>query len=113
MRGVAALRQQLGMPLYGCVPPTGYSMTADAWVNTGALLSRMNIALQMVSNQLPGIRVDVASIAPAVDEAARAHVVESLFAGQASASTVQTLGKAQSPQQLLALALGSPEFQKR
>ena len=39
--------QQLGMPLYGCQPPTGYSMTADAWVNTGALLNRMNFAVQL------------------------------------------------------------------
>jgi uncharacterized protein (DUF1800 family) len=51
---VAQLRN-LGMPLYGCVPPTGYSMTADAWVNTGSLLSRMNFALQLVSGQMqPG-----------------------------------------------------------
>ena len=49
---VAQLRN-LGMPLYGCVPPTGYSMTADAWVNTGSLLSRMNFALQLVSGQMP------------------------------------------------------------
>ncbi len=41
--------QQLGMPLYGCQPPTGYSMTADAWVNTGALLNRMNFAVQLVN----------------------------------------------------------------
>ena len=32
-------------------PPTGYSMTADAWVNTGALLSRMNFALQLVERR--------------------------------------------------------------
>ena len=32
--------QQLGMPLYMCQPPTGYKDTADAWVNTGALVSR-------------------------------------------------------------------------
>ena len=38
----------LGMPLYGCQPPTGYSMTADAWVNTGALLNRMNFAVQLM-----------------------------------------------------------------
>ena len=45
-RCVQALRE-LGMPLYGCQPPTGYSMTADAWVNTGALLNRMNFAVQL------------------------------------------------------------------
>ena len=39
--------QQLGMPLYMCQPPTGYKDTADAWVNTGALVSRMNFALRL------------------------------------------------------------------
>ena len=34
--------QTLGMPLYGMQPPTGYSMKADAWVNSSALLGRMN-----------------------------------------------------------------------
>ena len=46
---VQALRSTLGMPLYGCQPPTGYSNTSDAWVNTGALLNRMNFAVQLVS----------------------------------------------------------------
>ena len=41
-----ASMQQLGMPLYQCQPPTGYKDTADAWVNTGALVSRMNFALR-------------------------------------------------------------------
>ena len=45
--------QQLGMPLYQCQPPTGYKDTADAWVNTGALVSRMNFALQLASGRLP------------------------------------------------------------
>ena len=45
--------QQLGMPLYGAQPPTGYSMTADAWVNTGALVNRMNFAQQLVNGGVP------------------------------------------------------------
>ena len=43
--------QQLGMPLYQCQPPTGYKDTADAWVNTGALVSRMNFALALAGGQ--------------------------------------------------------------
>ncbi len=35
------------MPLYGCQPPTGYADRADAWVNTGALLNRMNFAVTL------------------------------------------------------------------
>ena len=50
--------QQLGMPLYACQPPTGYKDTADAWVNTGALVNRMNIALALASNRMRGITVD-------------------------------------------------------
>jgi uncharacterized protein (DUF1800 family) len=47
--------QQLGMPLYMCQPPTGYADTADAWVNTGALVSRMNFALRLTSDRIRGV----------------------------------------------------------
>src|SRR6185436_660850 len=53
---VRAMRD-LGMPLYFCQPPTGYKDTADAWVNTGALVGRMNFALDLASGKLPGIAV--------------------------------------------------------
>jgi uncharacterized protein (DUF1800 family) len=39
--------QELGMPLYQCQPPTGYKDTADAWINTGALVARMNVATRL------------------------------------------------------------------
>ena len=39
------------MPLYCCQPPTGYKDTADAWVNTGALVGRMNFALDAREQQ--------------------------------------------------------------
>jgi uncharacterized protein (DUF1800 family) len=39
--------QELGMPLYQCQPPTGYKDTADAWINTGALVARMNVAVKL------------------------------------------------------------------
>jgi uncharacterized protein (DUF1800 family) len=42
--------QQLGMPLYMCQPPTGYSDKSDAWLNTGALVNRMNFALRLTRN---------------------------------------------------------------
>ncbi|HKW26368.1 MAG TPA: DUF1800 domain-containing protein, partial [Terriglobales bacterium] len=35
---------RMGEPLYGCQPPNGYSMMAQAWVNSSALLNRMNFA---------------------------------------------------------------------
>jgi uncharacterized protein (DUF1800 family) len=47
---------QMGMPLYACVPPTGYSAKADAWVSTGALVTRMNFALSLATNHYGGIK---------------------------------------------------------
>lgn len=110
---VQALRNNFGMPLYGCQPPTGYSTTADAWVNTGALLARMNFGLSIVSGQQRGIRVNAATLAPNTNEATRNALVDSVLAGRISPSTSATLAKAPNPAQLLALLLGSPEFQKR
>ncbi len=54
---VAALRQ-MGMPLYGAVPPTGYKWEAPDWVSTGALVDRMNFALSLAANRLPGVTVE-------------------------------------------------------
>jgi len=47
---------QMGMPLYSCVPPTGYSAKAEEWVSTGALVTRMNFALSLATNHFPGIK---------------------------------------------------------
>jgi uncharacterized protein (DUF1800 family) len=49
--------KQMGMPLYGCVPPVGYKWDEADWVSTGALVDRMNFALSLASNKLPGITV--------------------------------------------------------
>jgi uncharacterized protein (DUF1800 family) len=108
-----ALRAQLGMPLFGCQPPTGYSNTADAWVNTGALLSRMNFAVQVVGGQTRAIRMDAAALAPDTSDATRERLVHTLLGGDVSDGTRQILAKAETPQQLLSLTLGSPEFQRR
>jgi len=54
---VAALRQ-MGMPLYGAAPPTGYKWDASDWVSTGALVDRMNFALALAANKLPGVTVE-------------------------------------------------------
>jgi len=47
--------RQMGMPLYGQIPPTGYKWEAADWVSTAALAARMNFALALAANRLPGI----------------------------------------------------------
>jgi uncharacterized protein (DUF1800 family) len=51
---------RMGEPLYGYQAPTGYPDEATYWVNTGALLERLNFSLALVSNRIPGARVDLA-----------------------------------------------------
>jgi len=50
----------MGMPLYGAQPPTGYSMKAETWVNSSALLNRMNFALALTGGKIRGVKVDTA-----------------------------------------------------
>ena len=89
------------MPLYLCQPPTGYKDTADAWVNTGALVNRMNFALQLADNRLPTVQT------------APNRIIETVLNNDVSATTRDTIAKAETTEQMLALTLGSPEFQRR
>jgi len=47
----------LGEPLYRKQEPTGYSNLNSEWVNSAALLGRMNFAVQVTQNRLPGVKV--------------------------------------------------------
>ncbi len=67
LRPLANALRSMGMPLYGCIPPTGYNWQASAWVSTGALVDRMNFALSLAANKLPAIRT---SWSPQADSSA-------------------------------------------
>ena len=82
----------MGMPLYGAQPPTGYSMKAEAWVSSSALLNRMNFALALASGKVRGVKVDAAQLAgsnasPADPTAALSVMETSLLAGDVSKQT--------------------------
>ena len=108
---VQALRQ-LGMPPYGCQPPTGYADRAEAWVNTGALLNRMNFAMALTGGRLGGIVASRIGQGGS-PEAARDAIVEAVLAGDLAPSTRATVARASTGSQAAALLLGSPEFQRR
>jgi len=54
---------RMGMPLYGAQPPTGYSMRAEVWVSSSALLNRMNFALALTNGKIRGVKIDTAQLA--------------------------------------------------
>jgi uncharacterized protein (DUF1800 family) len=125
---------RIGEPLYMCQPPTGYSDKAEAWVNTGALLNRLNYALALAGGRLRGARVNADSLlgvdAGKNPQMVLAKAIETFLAGQVSAETRGTLEKQLSDPQVLratlddrvmnvdagliaGLVLGTPEFQRR
>src|SRR5205809_938247 len=124
--------QNMGMPLYDMQPPTGYPMKADAWVNSSALLGRMNFALTLTSGKLKGVRADADRMGnlPSDPQAALATLENTLLEGDVSQQTHVTIAnKLQDPQisgrklddpmrppnvsAIEGLLLGSPEFQRR
>jgi uncharacterized protein (DUF1800 family) len=133
----------MGMPLYGAQPPTGYSMKADTWVSSSALLNRMNFAIALTSGKVRGVSVDTQQLAggtPAPDPSATLLTMENkLLAADVSKQTHDSIiaqlqsPKNDKPQQanngsrskppdqnhppdastIAGLLLGSPEFQRR
>src|SRR6266403_44908 len=125
---------RIGEPLYQCQPPTGYADKSDAWVNTGALLNRLNFSLALAGNKVRGSRTDAASLFGTDSSTDSKQVldraVQVFLGGQTAATTVETLEKQlENPQIVQAklggpvrrvdlgvvagLVLGAPEFQRR
>ncbi|HZI57697.1 MAG TPA: DUF1800 domain-containing protein [Verrucomicrobiae bacterium] len=131
---LVATLNRMGMPLYAMQPPTGYSMKAEAWVNSSALLNRMNFALQLGSGKLPGTSLDpqvlIHGPAPEDSVAALSALEQSILAGDVSAQTHAVMQKQLNDPQIsqrklddmdkkpnygaiAGLIMGSPEFQRR
>ena len=88
-----AMLNKLGEVPYGYQAPTGYPDTAEDWVNTGALLERLNFAIAVASNRIPGTRVDLKNFTSKdkskILDAAILHILD----GDVSAATRATLLK--------------------
>ena len=126
--------QNMGMPLYGAQPPTGYSTKADAWVNSSALLGRMNFALLLAAGKLKGAQVGADRLftaqIPSDPQQTLAVLENSLLGDDVSKQTHEVISArlqdpkisrrklddpARAPDVAIieGLLLGSPEFQRR
>nr|MBA2621911.1 DUF1800 family protein [Acidobacteriota bacterium] len=90
---VQALLAKMGEPLYGYVAPTGYPDLAEDWVNTGALLERMNYAVSLASNRIPGTRVNLSRFAGKNKMEVLNKAIDTIFGGEISTNTRATLLK--------------------
>jgi len=111
---LAQLVARLGEPLYQQPAPTGYAETEAHWVNSGALLARMNAAVMIAR--------ECTSIAPADSHAQLVDEInQRLLGGSMSTHTrdviLEQLADINDPTQArdlaLGLALGGPDFQRQ
>lgn len=156
----ASLVGRLGQQLYGHQAPDGWPETGAAWINTGAILNRINLGILVASGRVPGAPLRgwplFADLLRAPREAQVDAVIEAFLAGRASPETREILASGNNPlmeraaadssaidpnppmvaqgrggrgggggrafqrlpqltglPQVIGLALGSPEFQRR
>lgn len=126
---------RLGQPIYGHQAPNGWPETGDAWMNTGAILSRINFGLAVAAHRLPGAWLtdwpSYDTLRQATREAQVAGVIDAFLGGAVSPDTRDILVSGENPlvkderapatrsngastlDRIIGLALGSPEFQRR
>ena len=133
---------RLGQPVFGRQSPDGWPEKGEPWMNTGAILGRINFGMALAGGRLPGVRLQqwppFESLRGAPREQQVDAVVAALLGGDASpdtravllsgehpfgaaAAAADTLVSGQRPRarppaglaQIVGLAIGSPEFQRR
>jgi uncharacterized protein (DUF1800 family) len=132
---------QLGEPLFQHQAPNGYPETGESWMNTGAILARINFGLAVAASRVPGASLDRWPGAASLRDAPRPAQVDGVVAailggdvspdtrqillsgehpflarGDSTAGGAQLMHEARDPQglaQVVGLALGAPEFQRR
>ena len=120
----------LGQPLFGHLTPDGWPDVADAWMNTGAVLARINFGSDVAAGRIVGIVPAKLMPASLANGASREEQVDAIAAavlqGEMSPDTHQVLMAGANPlapagasrprvspfAELVGLALGAPEFQR-
>lgn len=132
----AQVVSQLGQPIYGRQTPDGWPDVASEWMGTGAILNRINFGLTAGAGRLPGARPLAWPGAPDLINAPRTQqvdaVIQMFLGGRVSPETREILLNGSNPlqqgtardedgaipparglAQLVGLAIGAPEFQRR
>src|SRR5207237_4711246 len=120
---LAQVVARLGEPLYLHVAPDGYPEREDAWVNSGALLDRMNAAVALAAGRLPGAVATLDSVAPvtADPEQLIADIDDGILGGTMSGNTKplsrgprsDRTDPGQARALAVGLAIGGPEFPRQ
>ena len=126
--GLAKVMVRLGQPPLLAPAPTGYADASSAWLSTAGALERMDFALGLAAERLPGVRLALDPILPlpageslAAWRAATLARLETMVVGGFAPATRAVIERwlARPPQLTqartiaLALTLASPEFQRQ
>lgn len=133
----AAAVARLGQPIYGHQAPNGWPETGAPWMNTGAILARINFGLAVAGSREVEERLhthpDLAPLRGADHAEQVDGVIDALLGGDVSPETRRILSTGEHPllppdggqeperrrrlprglAQVVGLALGAPEFQRR
>ena len=123
----------LGQPLYNYGFPTGYPEDSSKWVSAGALIGRINFALNLTAGKLADVdlsrsflndtsgehrpvpvQIDAVArqiLGAEVSVATRATLVKQLQPDETAADSAST--PMSDSRRIASLLLGSPEFQRR
>lgn len=118
---------ELGEPLFACTPPTGYKEVSSTWVSPGALIERLNFALALTQQQLSDISFSPQKVLAGTDldkpEEVLNRCISVLLQNDMTDATRKVLEKTAlpeagdsqtvNPSKLIALIIGSPEFQRK
>jgi len=118
---------ELGEPLFACTPPTGYKEVSKFWVSPGALIERLNFAMALTQQEVSNVQFNPQALLAGIDldnpQAVLNQCVAVLLQNNITDSTRKVLeqtalpkpGDAQTvnPSKLIALMIGSPEFQRK
>ncbi len=132
----AQLPSRLGQPVFGRLTPDGWPDDAQEWINSGAILNRINFGTIAANGGLPGVTIDrwppaaLLRTAPFPEQVD--GVIGELLGGEVSPETRSILLSGVNPlagampassaadtnaprrlKDLIGLTLGAPEFQRR
>jgi uncharacterized protein (DUF1800 family) len=117
---------ELGQPLFACTPPTGYKEVSSMWVSPGALIERLNFATALTDKKVSDVDFNAKTVIGNADldkpDAVLNQTVAVLLQGHLTDATRKVLeqhalpsgeSKTVNPNTLIALVIGSPEFQRK
>ncbi|NNL69988.1 MAG: DUF1800 domain-containing protein [Acidimicrobiia bacterium] len=112
---------RLGQPLYLCEAPTGYPEEKEPWVNSGALVKRINFAMGLAAGRVQGVELPAPTSSESTADvgAMIRSISDSILHGRAADHTLRVMQESTAGMSepaaartvIVGLAIGGPEFQ--